>query len=264
MFSILAPYAYRRTGGLEIIISKVLLHRQVLVGVTFEAVFVGCPPGFRRASPDLVGLVAFCTRRHLVGFFFPKSVIDDLHVDLFNPAVTLHTCRCDVLPVDAALGVIVVENEVGGVARCTDSRNGQALFEEPPTMNRHREILKDVILRDIPLLHHLRTLLVAPPAEHRDVDDGCRRLRVGTSFDVMVLVACHARGGKRITLDSCPAVKALSMLIGLIFVAGSTTFQLRDRLNRGMHVVTLVAVRTMDILLSGGSPLPVGAILDFP
>lgn len=93
----------------------VTLHRQVLLGVAFEAVLIGCSPGLRRSTPNLVGLVTFNTRRNLVRFFFPQPAFDDFGMNLFNAAVALHAGRRDVIPIDAALRVVVIQNEMGGV-----------------------------------------------------------------------------------------------------------------------------------------------------
>ena len=105
---------------------------------------------------------------------------------------------------------------------------------------------------------------MAPTAEDRNVDNSCRRFLVSMPFDRMVLVACHAGGGKRITLEGGSAVQALPMLFNLCFVTLPTRIQLSNRLRRCVYVMSKVAVHTMGVRLAVETLFPMWTSFDFP
>ena len=146
--------------------------------------------------PDLVRLVAVHARRQDVALLLPELALDHLAVHRLDLGVAFRAGRGDVLPRDRRRGIRVREDRVPGVAGGAVGSHDEPLPEEPLAVDALGEILDDVVLVDHPLALDRRTLLVALPAEERDLQGRDRASSGSFRKDVVRAVAILARGAR--------------------------------------------------------------------
>ena len=96
--------------------------------------------------------------------------------------------RGHVVCVDARPRIGVRTNVMGGVTGGADGRDGEALAEQTLTVNTHRVMLENVLLRYLVSSGYGRSLAVTGSTEHRHVHHRRRRLVVRGRQDIVLAV----------------------------------------------------------------------------
>ena len=108
------------------------------------------------------------------------------------------------------------------VTRSTVRRNNEPFLQKTLAVNALREILQNMVLMNRSLSGHLRSFLVALPAQEWDLERRDRRTLVFRGKDIVVSVAIIAMRGQSVASCNRFPVKRFFMQLLLSRVAGST------------------------------------------
>ena len=126
----------------------VTFHGQVLLAVAAQAILVGQAVRVKDAA-NLVRRVAVDASRNLAWIFAPQTALDDLAMYVFNLPMTRGTGLANVARMDTRPLVGVWEYVVRSVTRGTDRCDSEALRKQAFTVDTHRVVLEDIVLRNL-------------------------------------------------------------------------------------------------------------------
>ena len=191
---------------------------QTLVAVTTHAVGVSRTRLVEHPAYP-VRRVTVHAGRDSVRLLLPQPALDHLAVHLLDLAVALCAGRGDVVDVDRGARVGVGQDLVRGVAGRAHRRHGEPLAVQSLAMDGLGVVLEDAVLRDVARARYRCSLVVALPAQDRDVHHRRARRRVGVRLHVVCAVAVHAARRQRIGARGCLPVQRLPVLLRLRPVA---------------------------------------------
>ena len=213
-----------RAGNLLVLrmldVVQIHRHRAAIPGLEVFRLMAVHAVGVRHALAvenlaHLMGLMAVDAGWKHVGFLLPQLALDHLPVHIFDAGMTAGAGLRDIPAGDGGRGVRVRADVVRGVTRCAVRSNDEALLQQALAMDRFRVILENVILVDVPLLHHRRAFLMALAAGERHVQGRHGREGVLHGADVVHAVARGAAGGERIPPLHRAAVEGRGVLFHL-------------------------------------------------
>ena len=143
----------------------------MLIAVAAHAIRVRHTLGVENVA-DFVRLVTVHAGGQDVRLFLPKLTSDRLAMHLFHLRVALGAGRRDVAPVNRGVRIGMRQDVVRRVARHAVGGHHQALLEQGLAVDAFRIVLQNVVLVDLPVGLHRRTLAVAPAADERHFQGG--------------------------------------------------------------------------------------------
>jgi len=200
--------------------------RQLGLRVAGQAVLVGQSVRIENVA-DLVRRVAVDTGRNLAWIFGPQLAFDDLAVHLFDLSVASRTGRSNIVCVDARSWIGVRTNVMGRMAGGADGRDSETLSEQTLTVNAHRIMLEDVLLRYLVTSGYGRSLSVATSTEQRHVHHGRRRVVIRGRQDIVLAMTVGTDRSHWITVFCGDTMQTTLVRIGLWPVAATAVDKLQ-------------------------------------